>query len=322
MYALILCLALAANTQNPVNKNISAKHKQKQSAGDAKSKTPALVPINTPNNQPSSQSHPDQNQTTPDGGTNIIEVAPQSDSGSFTKVAAISTLLIAGINLGMLIAMWRQRKVMSGQLTEMKQNREETVREMQAAGQQTKDMLTQIGLQVGHLSTLAIAAKKNADIAELTAERFAQMEGARIIVGVDWTGVNNRTFNDDGSATMFIRVTCVHQGRSTAWVKQIRMQADVFHNTIPADPDFITIPIIYSGIKAIEPQKDYISPETPSVPARDSLDHWVIVWGIVEYADMFADRTATFGYIEKINDRWERLSYPAYNRNTFKTKKD
>jgi hypothetical protein len=57
--------------------------------------------------------------------------------------------------------MRHQRIVMRGQLGTMRRQ----LREMQTAGKQTDEMITQVTKQVGHLEKAAAAAKESADAA-------------------------------------------------------------------------------------------------------------------------------------------------------------
>src|ERR1700748_1268905 len=124
MYAIVLLILLAANAQSPVNKNAPTKHKQHQTAAETKGKTDITVPLNAPRDQPTPNPNAEGYQDRPDGGTNIIEVTPQSESGWFIAYV-IATLGISGCNLGMLAAMRGQRMLMSTQLGEMKSSREQ-----------------------------------------------------------------------------------------------------------------------------------------------------------------------------------------------------
>jgi hypothetical protein len=163
----------------------------------------------------------------------------------------------------------------------------------------------------------ANAADRSARAAELTAERFAQIEGGRITVTIDWTtGVGKKSFHEDGTMHLLIDVFFKNDGKSSAWIKQIRLNAQMFENTIPAEPDFQNIPIIYDGIKILEPTQEYRQHETPLVK-KDGFGKWIIVWGAVEFGDTFSDdKESTFGYIATIDDKLQRLSGAAYNKQT------
>jgi len=107
MYVLILlCSLLTAPTQEPINKNISTKNETHKPKANAAKKPASSVPSHTPSNEPQTRSDSNQDQSKPSDGIQRIELVPQSDW--WFKSYVIATLIIAGINFGMLVTIWHQ----------------------------------------------------------------------------------------------------------------------------------------------------------------------------------------------------------------------
>lgn len=228
--------------------------------------------------------------------------------------------------------MERQLVAMKEQLYEMKAAREQTIEQMRNAGAQTGDLIRQGAAQVAALNVAsdialetALAAKLNADSAAKTAaaieamnQRIAQIEGGKIIATVEWLpGVGKITHLDGGRTGLHIAIRSTNEGKSIAWIRQIRLAAGIFHNTIPSNPDFDNIEIIFNGMEAVPSTQFFKRDETPVIEGRDGIGEWILIWGIVEYSDNFSGaRETTFGYIVRPDTRLERLTDPAYNKHS------
>jgi hypothetical protein len=137
MYALIICALLATNPQEPVKQHAPAEHKQTHAAPNAQSKTHPLSTTNAPDNQANAASNPAHDKADSSDQTYIIQAAPQSPEPWF-KGYVVATFAIAALNFGMLIAIWLQRNIMAGQLTEMQDARNQTDDLIKQATNQTK----------------------------------------------------------------------------------------------------------------------------------------------------------------------------------------
>lgn len=308
MYAFALLLLLLPAI--PAQQQTPSKHKKEAAKNDPTQSVFVIVNPATAQPSPAEQKNESDKKTHgwPPWWESFWPYWAEVIVTGFAGFAALLTLC----------AIRKQGSTMQRQLLEMRRTRIHTVREMKAAGQQTKDMLTQIEFQVGHLSTLATAAERSAKSAEITAERFAQIEGGRITVAVEWTiALGKRTYQDNGTMYIHIDVVFRNDGKSSAWIKQARLHAQIFENTILPNPDFINIPIIFNGIKILEPTQDYRRQDTPLLGQHDGIGRWIIIWGIVEFGDTFRnDKESTFGYIVSVDDKIQRLNAIEYNKQT------
>src|SRR5262249_52686910 len=190
---------------------------------------------------------------------------------------------------------------------------EDQLREMRGMGQQTERMIRQAVLQAGAtrkmaeqamkqteaLASLASATIKSADAAELTAKRLAQVEGARIIVIVEWLpglGKFVDLGDDSNPATgVILSVRCVNEGKSTAWITEVRHAVRIFENTIPHNPDFEDTHILFHGFQEVGQDASAKWDNTPECSGFRGVGKWILTWGIVKYRDMFSDtRETTF----------------------------
>jgi hypothetical protein len=285
MYAIVLFILLAANAQNPVNKNAPAKHKQNQTATETKGKTDIAVPLNSPHDQPTPNHNTERYQDHPDGGTNIIEVTPQSESGWFIAYV-IATLGIAGCNLGMLAAMRDQRKLMSTQLGEMKSSREQTIAEMKAAGEKTQQ-------------SIAIA-RQSADAASKSAEALVASERAWIFVDIEWNGLKGIMQEDTGDnfTAIWINAYCRNEGRTPAWLDELRCKMEILP-TLPDTRDFEIAERQDEGPQPINAGgKSTVIPMALTSPGKRTINNSMIIYGMAKYRDMFGfDRTSKFGFM-------------------------
>jgi hypothetical protein len=232
---------------------------------------------------------------------------------------AIITLIYVGVNYEILQQIKKQAHFMKRQLAEMQNSRRETVAEMRSSGEQTKDTLKHLETQVGHLGTLAEAAKESAAAATLTAQRLAQIEGARITVTLGWnTLIGTIDYSEEG-LLLHLALTCKNEGRSAGWVSRIRLEAGLFRNTIPSGPDFEHAKVMWNGLDKISMGEEIKQLDSyPLQAKRDSFSDWIVIWGRVEYIDTFSDkRETTFGYILSPDDRtFDPIQMPVYNKRT------
>lgn len=339
MYVLLLSIVLFAAPQNQVDKNTPANHKQADSSNNTKSKTLPASSTNAPSPKTTPTTHPEQQQRNTDKTIQRIEVVQQTDA--WFKGYVIFTAVIAAINFLVLIVIWLQRKemqsqrdamrdqviAMKNQLTEMQTAREQTIEQMKNASAQTGDIVRQGAAQVAALNISANIATKTADAAqrsakaaELTAQRFTQIEGARIIVKIEWSPTGNLMYGDgsDGMTTgLPIRVTCRNEGKSIGWIREIRLTGEIIPRSIPESPTF-EVDVLYHGIQTIAPNGgEFKKEELMTLYGRDDREKWIVLWGMVKYSDIFSDRReTTFGYFVTVDHKIKPITSPAYNRHT------
>jgi hypothetical protein len=149
MFVLILlCSLLTAPPQDKSNKNIPINHRSNQTTKNAISKVAPLIAVGSPGQQSTSKLDVDRHESSAQPGTQKIELIPQPPDVWF-KGYVIFTAIIAALNLGVLVVIWRQKTVMDGQLSEMREARKQTDK-LIAASKESAD-----------------AAKKSADTAEM-----------------------------------------------------------------------------------------------------------------------------------------------------------
>lgn len=180
MRILSACILLAASlcrSQEPVNQHISANLKTQQSHTNSKRKPLQTVTVDAPNEQTQTAAKTDNNQAAANDSVKRIEIVPQSDV--WFRGYVISSIAIALINLGVLFVIWRQRgemkkqrtimgdqlTAMQNQRTEMETARKETIKQMEAAGLLTSDLVRQGAAQAAALNISANIMNKQAEIA-------------------------------------------------------------------------------------------------------------------------------------------------------------
>jgi len=117
------------------------------------------------------------------------------------------------------------------------------------------------------------------------------------------------------------RFDCVNHGKTPAVITERRANLIIVpKNTLPKIPDLTATKIFDDRLEPLAAGKESLrkKDEYFSVPGHQSLDEWVVLYGVVRYRDVFGrNRQTTFGYEVTIGDRIERLSgYPKYNENT------
>ncbi|MBZ5508632.1 MAG: hypothetical protein LAO78_24495 [Acidobacteriia bacterium] len=325
MYALLVlvsCFLLqtpspTAKPEKPIVKNSKATIKADHSTKAAPVVQPKVA-AGSQVSQPTATQQQTAHEVETDKGAYRVKVVSQPFD-SLYLIYVIVTTIAAFVAWRALVAIKTQGHWMERQLAEMESARVQTVDEMKSAGEQTKDMVNQLKIQIGHLATLAAAAQKSANAAELTAIRFTQIEGARIVVTVEWLPGGGRFYGSgtNGLTTgLPIAVKCKNEGKSIGWIREIRLTAEIFHNAIPPNPSF-EIDILYHGIQAIAPNDHFKKDESITLFGQDGVGQWIVIWGLVKYSDIFSDnRETTFGYLITLDGKLERISLPAYNKHT------
>jgi hypothetical protein len=304
MYALALCIALLFNPQQPVKKHIPAQQKQDHAVSNANNQPLPPSTGNSPISQVSSTSEAPRNESKSLNPTCRVEIAPQPTDNWF-KGYVVATVVIAALNLLLLIVVWLQRKTMIEQLAEMKTTREKTVAEMQAAGEQTRQLIMQT-------ESTAKATRDSAD-ALIASER------AWIMVEVIPAGNNPQIIrNQDGTIGVDARCVCENQGKTGAWINEIRCALEFSPLRLPEEPNLDDIGPYDSVPRPIASRKN---PETYIIQPGcrgDWNNKILILYGVVKYRDMFGkDRQTTFGYVVGKNGEFKRIvGYPKYNENT------
>lgn len=183
--------------------------------------------------------------------------------------------------------------------------------------------LEDIRSQTHNAKIAAIAARDNAQ-AVLNSERawiMAELDwvpGMAVLYDVNTVEAHQRNQYISGS----FRLTCRNEGKTPGWITLVRSRLQVV-SALPDPPQVdnwgYVDPIERAFSAKAEPSHWDIglSYAFPSSESRDSELNMKIVWGIVEYRDIFdKTRKTFFGYsIGPNNKTLTRLISRTYNRN-------
>jgi hypothetical protein len=170
MYALVLLVLLVSATDKPVKKQNPPHTKNESSQAKRATPSPSASPSATIQN-PKSDVNGDADRNPPNDRTYKVEVE-KTPPDWWMRIYVIVTGLIAAFGLGTLFLIRHQRDVMKEQLAamqeqlaEMKTAREQTIGQMTAAGEQTKQLIEQATQQAANMKIAAEAAKDSAEAA-------------------------------------------------------------------------------------------------------------------------------------------------------------
>lgn len=303
MYALALCVALLFNPQQPVKKHIPSHQKQDHAASNTNNKPLPLSTGNSPISQTSSTAEAPKNESKPLDPAYRVEVTPQPTDNWF-KGYVVATAIIAALNLLLLIVVWLQRKTMIEQLAEMKTTREKTVTEMQAAGEQTRQLIAQ--------------AESTAKATRDSADALVASERAWIMVEAFAVGHSKPFKSPDGATGIDARCECKNEGKTGAWINEIKCVLEFTPLQLPEKPNFDNVEPYHSVPRPIpsrgNPEMYIIQPGC----FGDWNKKILILYGVVKYKNMFGqDCATTFGYTISPEGEFRRIvGYPEYNKNT------
>lgn len=199
-------------------------------------------------------------------------------------------------------------KRFSDQLTAMREAREQTDKLIEQAIAQVK------------------ATELNAQSAKFNAEALMGAERAWIMVMLYWgtgegTGrIHHLTTSPDKKETgIYLMMTCTNQGRTPAWVDEIRARLEIVGTPSPA-PDIDAMQIIRNEPAPLG-VNDRLQPD-PDLRLRcagfDAPGKMTLVSGVVKYRDAFGgDRRTFFGYVITADAKLQRVAgLPEYNKYT------
>jgi hypothetical protein len=158
----------------------------------------------------------------------------------------------------------------------------------------------------------AKASIRSARAATKSADALVASERAWVMVDLEWppSGLTR----GETQTVFLLYCICRNEGKTPAWIKEIKCQlafVDTFkYLSFSSAPTCRYEPV---SIAAGEKDKRY----SLDIRCNTEQDKFLIVFGVVEYRDMFGnDRTTTFAY--RVGDsRLNRIaSFPEYNQNT------
>lgn len=135
--------------------------------------------------------------------------------------------------------------------------------------------------------------------------------------GASRTGNEPETHHTD----FIFRFDCINHGRTPALITEKRANLIIVpKNALPKNPDLRATRVFDDRVEPLAANQKSVreKDEYFSAPGYQSLDDWVVLYGVVKFREVFGrDRQTTFGYEVTIGDKIERLSgYPKYNENT------
>jgi hypothetical protein len=198
MYALLALALLQIPSPSPQSEKPIVKHsKADNKAAERTQSSPVIppsVPVGTSVSQPSATPEKDKHDGKSDERIYRVDVVPHPfDWRDALYVVYILATAGAGIVAWRaLLAIREQARLMKDQLIEIRKTRQRTVTEMHAAGEQTREMLTHIKAQVGHMKTLASATKDSADTSKIALE---EAERADVLLdGISFADEQSRIY--------------------------------------------------------------------------------------------------------------------------------
>jgi hypothetical protein len=164
----------------------------------------------------------------------------------------------------------------------------------------------------------------------LSAEAELAAQSPWIMVNIEHTpgmhgrflGTSREGNEPETHHTDFIfRFDCINHGQTPALITEKRANLIIVRkNSLPKHPDLTATRVFDDRAEPLAAGKESVMKrdEHFSAPGYQSLDDWVVLYGVVKYRDVFGrDRQTTFGYEVTIGDKIERLSgYPKYNENS------
>jgi hypothetical protein len=305
--ALALCLlfqspSATVKPEKPVVKNRKAPDKTEHGTNAAPLVAPDAA-ISTPVSQPTATQQQNDRQRETDKGTYRVKVVSQPFDWLYL-IYVIVTAIAAFVAWRALIAIRIQGHWMKKQLAEMRIARKQTVTEMQAAGEQTRQLIAQ--------------AESTAKATRASADALVASERAWIMVEAFPAGNSKPFKSPDGAIGVDARCECKNEGKTGAWINEIKCVLEFTPLQLPEKPNFENVEPYHSVPRPIASRGD---PET-YVIQPGCFGDWnkkiLILYGVVKYKNMFGqDCATTFGYTVSREGEFRRITgYPAYNENT------
>lgn len=182
--------------------------------------------------------------------------------------------------------------------------------------------LKDIRSQTHNAKIAAIAARDNSQ-AVLNSERAWIMAELDWVPGMSWLyDVNTVEAHQRNSyISGSFRLTCRNEGKTPGWITLVCSRLQVV-STLPDPPQFDNWRYVDPIERAFSPNADPphhwdMGLDAPTASENDTELRIRIVWGVVEYRDIFdKTRRTIFGYSVGLDNKTlTRLTSRAYNRN-------
>jgi hypothetical protein len=305
--ALVFFLLLQAHSpsvkpEKPVVQNRKAPNKAEHGTKGAPVVTPETA-VSTPMSQPTTKQQQNDDQGETDKGAYRVKVVSHPLDWLYL-IYVIVTAIAAFVAWRALIAIRIQGHWMKKQLAEMRIARKQTVTEMQAAGEQTRKLIAQ--------------AESTAKATRDSADALVASERAWIMLEAFPAGDSKPFKIPDGTTGIDARCECRNEGKTGAWINEIKCVLEFTTLQLPEKPNFDNVEPYHSVPRPIASRGN---PETYIIQPG-CIGDWgnriLILYGVVKYRDMFGqDRATTFGYTVSPIGEFKRITgYPEYNKNT------
>jgi hypothetical protein len=310
VFALIIFLA-AMQASSPVPRKTTddkatkgtQKHSNTQSGKNSVQPSPA--PTTPERNTNANPSDPNVKEN-----IHIAPVQVVTDGWYIAYVLLTGALVLVGI-YGVcmakrtLTAIERQAKANEDQLTEIQQSAKKTDRMILLTAQQTENV------------------KKSTD-ALINSERSWIMTELNWQDGHGRMSVNTSIVDGEQvhTSSIYIVLKGKNEGRTPAWITSIKFWCKLYTESPPAIPD-IARKIAFSHLgpeplRIAQPRIDALNLTFEG--QRTQVLSALLIYGVVEYRDVFGDHETWCGYIVRGDPeslRLQRLAgYPEYNKNT------
>lgn len=170
----------------------------------------------------------------------------------------------------------------------------------------------------------AESTEKAANAAKANADAVISAERAWVMVDIEPPpGIGNMTVSDS-STTVYARMSCWNDGKTPAWIEEIRARFMVLqpNDVLPLIPALDHTEILNVGpiLLSVRKEKPFYKDEAMVAEGVHITGSgtMAVLYGVVNYRDVFSSRRqSTFGYWLTSGSKWERLSgCPKYNENT------
>jgi hypothetical protein len=177
----------------------------------------------------------------------------------------------------------------------------------------------------------AEATEKSADAAKASADALINAERAWIMTELDWQDGHKRIQEQtvrmrDGQTVetsyVYLSLKGKNEGRTPAWITSLKFWCKLYTEAPPAKPDTTTD----VSFCRLGPEPSGIGqPLMQNIPLkfegkRPQTQSAIIIYGVVEYRDVFGEHETWCAYIvrgDPTTQYLERLAgYPEYNKNT------
>ena len=189
-------------------------------------------------------------------------------------------------------------------------------------GEWTAGVVTAVYTLISYLTLRAI--KKQADIARDNTDVLVASERSWVAVSVGWTPGYPGMFLSDSSAegpghTASVRLTCKNDGKTPAWIVEIRARLEIFEPA-PLKPPLERTEVVDHTIVSLAAGHEQPCDKFLICKGRQTMDNLAIIYGVVRYRTAIGPATVRetwFAYtVSSDGKRLTPHQNAEWNRNT------